>query len=108
MISLPSELDLTAQEAAQEAQQARERVDERGEILLGYLNQIRAANDLGENSLVTTCMTHEMSWLASELRQRGFQVETELHMMHGQLSIQWPETLGQGSENSPVSNVVAA
>ncbi len=107
MISLPSELDLTAQEAALESKIARERVDERGEILIGYLNQIRAANDLGENGLVTTCMTHEMNWLAKELRERGFQVETELHLMHGQLSILWPETLGQSGDSS-VEGIVAA
>tara|TARA_R110002096_G_scaffold159011_2_gene324570 strand:- start:1660 stop:1983 length:324 start_codon:yes stop_codon:yes gene_type:complete len=107
MISLPSELDLTAKEAAQEAKEARERVDERGEILLGYLNQIRAANELGENSLVTTCMTHELEWLSTELRERGFQIETELHLMHGQISIRWPEELGQ-SGNSTVDKTVAA
>lgn len=107
MISLPSELDLTAKEAAQEAKEARERVGEHGEILLGYLNQIRAANELGENSLVTTCMTHELEWLSSELKQRGFEIETELHLMHGQLSIRWPEELGK-SDNSSNDKIAAA
>ncbi|MEM0970574.1 MAG: hypothetical protein AAF191_13305 [Verrucomicrobiota bacterium] len=89
MIVLPSDKELTADQAAAEAKRAREQVDSQGEILLGYLNQIRAAHELGETSLITTCMTHELRWLAEELRDRGFQVDTEVHMMHGQVSIFW-------------------
>jgi len=89
MIVLPSNLDLTAEQAAESAKKARENVDTRGEILLGYLNQIRAAHELGETSLTTTCMTHELQWLTDELRARGFDVEGVVHLMHGQLTIRW-------------------
>jgi hypothetical protein len=91
MIALPSNLDLTANQAALEAKIARERLDQRGEILLRYLNQIRAAHELGENTLTTTCLTHEMDWISRELRERGFEVASEVHLMHGQLAIRWPE-----------------
>jgi len=91
MIALPSNLDLTDNQAALEAKIARERLDQRGEILLRYLNQIRAAHELGENTLTTTCLTHEMDWISRELRERGFEVASEVHLMHGQLAIRWPE-----------------
>ncbi|MBU6303390.1 MAG: hypothetical protein KGS60_17720 [Verrucomicrobia bacterium] len=91
MIVLPPNLDLTAQQAAMEAKIARERVDRRGEILLRYLNQIRSAHELGENSLTTTCLTHEIEWISRELRERGFEVASEVHLMHGQLTVKWPE-----------------
>ena len=90
MIALPSNLDLTATQAALESKLARERLDQRGDLLLRYLNQIRAVHELGENSLTTTCLTHELEWLARELRERGFQVACEVHLMHGQLTINWP------------------
>lgn len=89
MIVLPENLDLTAKEAAASAKRAREQVDARGSILLGYLNQIRAAHELGQTTLVTTCMTHELGWLSGELRERGFSVTTEVHLMHGQITIRW-------------------
>ncbi len=91
MIALPSNLDLNASQAALEAKIARERLDQRGEILLRYLNQIRAAHELGENTLTTTCLTHEIDWISRELRERGFEVASEVHLMHGQLAIRWPE-----------------
>ena len=90
MIALPTNLDLTADQAALETKLARERLDQRGEILVRYLNQIRAAHELGESSLTTTCLTHELEWLARELRERGFQVASQVHLMHGQLRIEWP------------------
>lgn len=90
MIALPSNLDLTAEQAALESKLARERLDQRGVILVRYLNQIRSAHELGETSLTTTCLTHEMDWITRELRERGFQVTGEVHLMHGQLSIKWP------------------
>lgn len=102
MIVLPDNLDLTAKEAAASARRAREQVDARGSILLGYLNQIRAAHELGQTSLITTCMTHELSWIADELRERGFEVEGEVHLMHGQLAIRWDtggEKAGVDSRN---------
>ena len=112
MIALPSDLDLTAREAALEAKKARERVDDRGEILLGYLNQIRAANEFGETALTTTCMTHELNWIANELQVRGFQVATEIHLMHGQLTIRWPEEVDEaGAEPicaDPLASAAAA
>ena len=88
---LPLEVEFTAKQAARGAQEARLRSDPRGEVLVGYLNQIRAAYELGETSLETTCMTHEMQWLARELRDRGFGVDTEVLMMHGKLTIHWQE-----------------
>jgi hypothetical protein len=91
MIALPSNLDLNASQAALEAKIARERLDQRGDILLRYLNQIRAAHELGENTLTTTCLTHEIDWISRELRERGFEVASEVHLMHGQLAIRWPE-----------------
>ncbi|RFC42589.1 MAG: hypothetical protein DVB23_003029 [Verrucomicrobia bacterium] len=91
MIVLPANLDLTADQAALEAKIARERLDRRGDILLRYLNQIRAAHELGENSLTTTCLAHEIDWISRELRERGFEVASEVHLMHGQLTIRWPE-----------------
>lgn len=91
MIALPSNLDLNASQAALESKIARERLDQRGGILLRYLNQIRAAHELGENTLTTTCLTHEIDWISRELRERGFEVASEVHLMHGQLSIRWPE-----------------
>lgn len=91
MIALPLELEFTARDAAAGARRARERSDPRGEILMGYLNQIRAAYELGESCLVTTCMVHEMHWLSRELRERGFVIETGMQMMHGQLTIRWSE-----------------
>ncbi len=92
MITLPLEFEFTAEEAASTAVQAREErqiQNGRGGILLGYLNQIRAALELGETSLVTTCMHHETQWLATELRQRGFEVESSTQLLHGQLEISW-------------------
>lgn len=103
MIVLPDNLDLTAKEAAASAKRAREQVDARGAILLGYLNQIRAAHELGQTSLVTTCMTHELRWLSDELRERGFSVETEVHLMHGQVSIRW-DICGEAGSAGQVSN----
>jgi hypothetical protein len=89
MIALPPHLDLTAHQAAVESRLARERLDQRGELLLRYLNQIRAAHELGEQQLVTTCLAHELEWLSRELRERGFAVEGRVHLMHGQLTISW-------------------
>ena len=90
MIAIPLEFEFTASDAASGALQARqEQGAANGSILLGYLNQIRAAFELGETSLDTTCMLHEVNWLARELGERGFDVKTSVHMMHGQLSISW-------------------
>jgi len=89
MIALPPHLDLTARQAAVESRIARERLDQRGELLLRYLNQVRASHELGEQRLVTTCLTHEIEWLARELRERGFTVDSQVHLMHGQLTISW-------------------
>jgi len=90
MIAIPLEFEFTARDAAAGAKQARqEQGTPHGNILMGYLNQIRAAFELGETSLDTTCMLHELNWLARELNERGFQVSTSVHMMHGQLSISW-------------------
>ncbi len=89
MIALPTSLELTARDAAAEARKAREKHDERTRILLGYMNQIRAAHELGETSLITTCLTHEIGWLSRELEARGFEIETEVRLMHGQMRISW-------------------
>lgn len=101
MIVLPGNLDLTAKEAAASAKRAREQVEARGGILLGYLNQIRAAHELGQTSLLTTCMTHELQWLMDELRERGFAVEGEVHLMHGQLAIRWDQSSENGQSARP-------
>lgn len=92
---------MTAKEAAASAKRAREQVEARGGILLGYLNQIRAAHELGQTSLVTTCMTHELQWLMEELRERGFAVAGEVHLMHGQLSIRWDQGVEGGHSTRP-------
>jgi len=91
MIALPFEMEFTARDAAAGARRARERSDRRGEILLGYLTQVRASFESGETCLITTCLIHEMHWLATELRERGFVVETGVNLMHGQLTIRWVE-----------------
>ncbi len=89
MIAIPLEFEFTAREAAAGATLAKAKQDARTSVLLGYLNQIRAAYELGETSLVTTCMHHEVAWLSQELRERGFDVDASTQLMHGKLAISW-------------------
>lgn len=90
MTALPLGLDFNAADASQQAASARERLHQKKHVLLGYLNQIRAALDLGQTTFTTTCLPHELNWLASELRERQFEVETEVHLMHGQITVSCP------------------